>query len=139
MYAIDVHFRTPVGRISRFFFQRLAYEVFSGEGLAHATLCIVVVNDREILALNTKFLGHNYATDVLTFPIETDPELEAEIYISADTARKQATEFKVPVRTEFARLAVHGILHLCGYDDITEDQQSAMHEKEDQYLLKIGI
>ncbi len=134
MHAIDVHFAVPVGRISKFFFQRLAYAVLSGEGRNNATLTIIIVDDATIHRLNVEFLGHDHTTDVITFPLESDPDLEAEIYISADTARRQAAEYHVPTRLELARLAIHGILHLCGYDDDTDEHRAAMRLREDHHL-----
>jgi probable rRNA maturation factor len=54
--------------------------------------------------------------------------------ISADTARRQAREFGVSMRAECARLAIHGVLHLCGYDDRSENDRAAMRQREDRYL-----
>ena len=76
---------------------------------------IIVVNDATITDLNTRYLNHPRPTDVIAFPLEEDVSrgIEGEIYISSDTARRQSAEYGVRPVEEFARLLIHGLLHLC--------------------------
>lgn len=106
------------------------------EGVKTARVDVVLVDDKEMKKLNNRFLGHNWTTDVITFPLETDP-MYGEIYISLDTARRQAVDYGVGVINELSRLAVHGTLHLVGYDDATEAQAQAMHRLEDRYITSL--
>ena len=80
-------------------------------------------------------MGKSSATDVITFPIDEEPPIYGEIYISIDTARRQAEEYGVSLRNELCRLAVHGALHLAGYDDATPKQREKMHNLENQYII----
>jgi rRNA maturation RNase YbeY len=134
MITISVHLQVSTGRLSKYFFQRLVWEVLHGEGREHADISIIVLNDEAIQELNRTWLKHDCPTDVIAFPLEEGTELEAEVYISADTARAQAAEYRVPVREEFARLTVHGILHICGYDDHSDEDREEMRKLEDHYL-----
>ena len=93
------------------------------------------MSDEEIHHLNKHWLNHDYPTDIITFPLETDP-LEAELVISADSARRQSGEYRVSMRNELARLVIHGILHLSGYDDTTEEARNLMKEREDHLIAR---
>ena len=106
------------------------------EGVKTARVDVVLVDDKEMKKLNSRFLKHNSTTDVITFPLEKDP-LYGEIYISLEAARRQATEYGVGVINELSRLAVHGTLHLVGHDDSTEAQAQAMHRLEDKYITSL--
>lgn len=104
-----------------------------GERAPRGEVTVVLVSDDELLDLNRRHLGHDYHTDVITFPLESDP-LEGEIYISVDRAREQAREYRAGLYEEVTRLAVHGALHLAGHDDATDAQREAMRRLEDRYL-----
>ncbi len=96
---------------------------------------VVLVDDATLRCMNREHLGHDYDTDVITFPIESDP-VEGEIYISLDRAREQASEFRVGLYDEVLRLAAHGALHLAGYDDATPNLRQEMTRLEDHYLRR---
>lgn len=100
----------------------------------HANVDIVLLTDRRIRTLNKQYLQHDYATDVITFPLEDQP-LYGEIYVSLETARRQANEYKVTVVNELCRLAVHGALHLLGYDDAEQADREKMHHLENKYIV----
>lgn len=100
----------------------------------HANIDIVLLTDRRIRTLNKQYLQHDYATDVLTFPLDEQP-LYGEIYVSLETARRQANEYGVTVVNELSRLAVHGALHLLGYDDAEPSQRETMHQLENTYIV----
>jgi len=107
--------------------------VLSFAGVERGEIRIVFVDEKELLRLNRDFLGHDYDTDVITFPLESDP-LEAEIYISVEMARRQAGEEGVSFYDEARRLAIHGTLHLVGYDDGTTEEREQMRRLEDRFL-----
>jgi rRNA maturation RNase YbeY len=93
-------------------------------------IAVVLTGDRKIRELNRTFRGIDRATDVLSFDIgdglEHDEPL-GDIVISVETARRQAHEYGAPLRTELARLVVHGTLHLCGYDHREPREAARMH------------
>lgn len=107
-----------------------------GEQVRFALLEVVFLPPDEMVDLNRQHKNHDYLTDILTFPYHEveDTELEATLYCSADRIREQAGEWKVPAKQEFRRVFIHGLLHLCGYDDQSENDRSAIREREDHYL-----
>ena len=133
MLTVAVHFAAPAGSIGRAVFLAAAMQVYRGERLRAASITYVVVDDPSIRRINRRFLGHDFPTDVITFPLDETPR-EAEIYISVDTARRQARQFRVSLREEIMRLAIHGFLHVCGYDDADEPQRARMVEAQERHL-----
>ena len=98
---------------------------------------IIFVDDSFIQNLNQKFRGKDYPTDVLSFPFDV-PEFLGEIYISLDTANRQAKEYKHSLTREIAFLAVHGLLHLLGYDH-GDELDVEMRKKEEEILQSLKI
>ena len=102
-------------------------------------LGIVLLSDEELLEMNRNVLGHDFYTDILTFEIERKGNaLEAELYFSLDRAQENALRYKVSLRNELARLAIHGMLHLAGYDDKTSAAKGKMRKMEKDFLDKVG-
>jgi probable rRNA maturation factor len=103
---------------------------------------VALVDDSYIRMLNKEYRGVDQPTDVLAFPMDPnefshgEPAL-GDIVISVERARDQARQFKHPLRREVAFLAVHGLLHLLGYEDETEAGASAMWSKQKELLEKI--
>jgi len=94
----------------------------------------VFTSDVALLALNQKYLNHDYKTDILTFPLSFDSFIQAEIYISIERVRANAKKYNVDFREELLRVIFHGVLHLCGYKDKRASQIRLMRAKEDYYL-----
>ncbi|HRS01708.1 MAG TPA: rRNA maturation RNase YbeY [Bacteroidota bacterium] len=112
--------------------------IFDDYHIEDAKIRIIFLYDDDINDINKRFLHHNSPTDVLSFNFEEE-NLEGEIYISIETAERQAKEYKVSLTNELLRLSIHGILHLLGYEDKTMKNRKIMHNLEDKYLNKILI
>ncbi|RMH87237.1 MAG: rRNA maturation RNase YbeY [Calditrichaeota bacterium] len=115
---------------------RLIEQVIEAEGLSVSEVRVILVDDPYLRRLHRDFLNEDTPTDVMTFDL-SDPGsevVEGEIYISADRAAEQAQEFAVPVGEEIARLIIHGLLHLKGYQDHTPAEQQRMRSRENRYL-----
>ena len=98
---------------------------------------VLVVDDAAIKRLNRLHRGVGRRTDVLAYPLETPgtpSPLVGQIVISAETARRQARRFDVPLATELDLLVTHGVLHLIGYDDRDPIEARLMHERERRIL-----
>ena len=112
--------------------------VAAGEALAVVELSIVLADHAAVRALNRDWLGHDYDTDVLSFPLDDEAagrrEIDGEVYVDLDTAAERAPEFDMPFELEALRYVVHGVLHLAGHDDATEAGRAAMRALEDRYL-----
>lgn len=94
---------------------------------AKGDLCIALVSDRRMRALNRQFRGKDYATDVLSFPSD-DRGFLGDIVIATGVAARQAREAGHPLRTELRVLSLHGLLHLLGYDHEADDGKMARVE-----------
>lgn len=105
-------------------------------------LTIIVASNGLIRRLHQQFFKDPTLTDVITFPLEQDQRghaLSGEIYLCLSVARRQANLRHISIRHELLLYAVHGILHLCGYDDLTPRKCHAMHKEEDRILEKLGL
>lgn len=111
------------------------------QGVEQAEVSVAVVDDASIRVINARHLGHDWATDVVSFPFGApgDADFGGEVVISAETAAREAMLRRVPPRDEFALYVVHGLLHLCGFDDQTEADARAMHDREGALLRAQGI
>lgn len=94
----------------------------------------IFCSDNYLLDINQKFLGHDYFTDIITFDYCESDRLNGDLFISIDTVRDNAIEYGEGFERELARVMVHGILHLIGYDDHTKADQKEMRAKENYYL-----
>jgi probable rRNA maturation factor len=113
----------------------LLRRVLKDELAATANINIIFVNDRVMIGLNTNYLHHKYTTDVLSFPLsESENVLEGEVYVNIDQAQRQARELGISIKEEIARLVIHGVLHLVGYDDRTVREKQKMTQRENYYL-----
>lgn len=95
---------------------------------------IIYVDETEIIEINKKYLGHNYVTDVISFDLSDERNSIAEVYICIQQAERQAKEYNVSLENELSRLAIHGVLHILGFDDKTVQQMQKMHKLEDMFL-----
>ena len=99
------------------------------------TIAVIFVDDAFIAELHEKFMNIAGATDVITFNLtEVVEEPEGEIYISVDTAQKNAVEYNVSLDDELFRLTAHGVYHLLDYDDSTPDLRQEMTILENKAL-----
>ena len=108
--------------------------VASGEGRKIGEVNVVFCSDPYLLDVNRKYLGHDYYTDIITFDYCEGPILSGDLFISIDSVRENALFYGTSFDEELHRVIVHGILHLVGYDDGTDEEKKTMREKEDAYL-----
>jgi len=150
--TIRVHQKFPA-RIQRARLVRIARKTLRGEHApAQTALTIYITTDAEIRKLNRQFHATNTATDVLSFPsadlwgrLKKRPSLDeyffkrpylGDIIISYDTAKRQAHDAGWRIADELDLLAVHGILHLVGYNDLTPRKRATMWQRQSEILGK---
>ena len=107
-----------------------------------AELSVALVGDPRMSALHERFMGIPGPTDVLTFPLDVDGRgrpVSGEVVVCVPEARRRARETGTPVERELLLYALHGLLHLCGYDDRTEPGFRRMHHTEDMILSQLGV
>jgi probable rRNA maturation factor len=109
--------------------------VLRGEGIADAEISVACVDDACIQRLNEHYLQHVGPTDVITFPLSAPgAALEGEIVLSVETAQRVARELGHGANDEVLLYLIHGLLHLCGYDDHSPAQRRRMRQRERNYL-----
>ena len=132
--------------------------VLEEERIPSAEISVALVDDAAIHRLNREFLGHDYPTDVISFRLSAEhspspdsglraelpdtpllpntDHLEAELVISTETALRESSGHGWPADDELLLYVVHGTLHLCGYDDLTDAARPIMRDRERHYLAR---
>ena len=95
---------------------------------------IIFCSDNYILDVNMKYLQHDYFTDIITFDYCEKDILSGDLFISIDSVRENSLFYGTEFPEELNRVMVHGVLHLIGYDDHTEEDIKTMRSKENDYL-----
>ncbi len=109
------------------------------ENCCAGEISIVYCGDKFIKKINRTYLQHDYATDTISFRLNEGKTIEGECYISLDTVRRNARQYKQSFLNELLRVTIHSVLHLVGYNDETEVQRKVMTEKEDYYLAQLKL
>ena len=112
-------------------------------GAVPTAMTLRLAHLHEAAQLNMKFRGKDYATNVLSFPLEFPEETEipyiGDIVICPEVVAREASEQHKPVLAHYAHLTVHGVLHLLGYDHENEDDADEMETLETQILATLGF
>ena len=138
----------PVPRIRRLDVRRWIRSVLQSYGHTLGDLSYMFTDEPGILAANLRYLGHDYYTDIITFEPAFAPEacpqeenapaaqtpISGDILISLPTVAYNARRYNVPYSRELARVMVHGILHLCGLEDRSPQEEKAMRAAEEAAL-----
>jgi len=154
MFHIAIANEQTTLTINRRAIRRAVSMTLKMEAVADATISIAVVDDATIHRLNREFLKHDFATDVISFLLDgtagtNDPRaaqqrgagktLQGEIVVSADTATHMAESIGWPAHDELTLYIVHGLLHLCGFDDLTKRELPLMRRRERDVLEALGL
>ena len=109
--------------------------VAHGYGKSIGELYYYFCSDDKLLEINKERLGHDFYTDIVTFPL-TDCEtvLSSEFCISVERIKENAVTFGRTFESELHRVIIHGVLHLIGFDDHTDEDEKEMREKEEEAL-----
>ncbi len=96
-------------------------------------------DDDKILEVNRQYLKHDFYTDIITFDYSEEDKISGDIFISLDTVRSNSQKYTTDYQEELYRVIIHGILHLCGLDDGSEDEKKSMREAENSALKLLKI
>ena len=100
---------------------------------------VILCDDPSILEINRQFLGHDYYTDIITFDYTEEETINGELYISIDTVKENAVEYRQDFPDELHRVIIHGVLHLCGLDDHSPEDVERMRQAEDSALARLHV
>jgi probable rRNA maturation factor len=102
-------------------------------------ITLIFCSDKYLLDINVNCLNHNYYTDIITFNYVEGETISGDLFISIDRIKENSKEFNTTFIKELYRVIFHGILHLIGFNDKTEEEQKIMRGKEDLYLSAVDF
>ncbi|MCC8088365.1 MAG: rRNA maturation RNase YbeY [Rikenellaceae bacterium] len=120
-------------------FNRWIKDTVSRENRATGDISVIFCSDEYLLEINRRYLGHDYFTDIITFDYGDGHTVSGDLFISVDTVKTNSEKFGAGFEEELNRVIIHGIIHLCGYNDKSLVEAKIMKEKENFYLSKFQI
>ncbi len=130
-FCEDIQFKVPNARNTKKWLKSIAIN----EGFELNQLNYLFCSDEYVLSVNRQYLNHDFYTDIITFDnSESESIIEGDIFISIERVRDNAISLNQTFENELRRVLAHGVLHLCGYDDLDDAQEQNMRDKEDYYL-----
>ncbi|MFP6767801.1 MAG: rRNA maturation RNase YbeY [Planctomycetaceae bacterium] len=154
-WRVDVLDRTGQGPVAPQRLRGVVLEVLRDERVGRAEISVAVVDDEEMARLHLEFLQVEGPTDVLSFPLDGDSlrgwdgpigerrgegrSVCGEVVISVDMADRVAREVGCAAADELTLYLVHGVLHLCGYDDLDDADREQMRRRESELLAALGV
>lgn len=155
MFDVHIHNAQDAVEVDEPFLREVVVHTLQSEDVTDAEVSVAVVDDPTIHELNRQFLNHDEPTDVLSFSLDEDEsarsqgfdkslgpssmQIDGEIVLSAETARRRAAEFGWSPADEIVLYLVHGLLHLAGHDDQTYENRTAMRTRERAVLAHWGL
>jgi len=127
--------------IDRGALREVVRQVLAGEDVADYEISLAFVDNETIHRLNKRYLDHDEPTDVLSFPLSDGhaAKLAGELVIGVEVAVAEAKERGHDVQVELTLYVIHGLLHLCGFDDKSDAASRKMRERERHYLAVLGL
>lgn len=115
--------------------------VLDAEGIVEWDISLVFVDNVTIHRLNKRYLHHDEPTDVLSFPLSKpgSKKLVGEVVIGTEVAQAEAAVRGHDLHAELALYVIHGLLHLCGYDDRSIAATKRIRRRERHYLKTLGL
>ena len=108
--------------------------VIASEGKSLEEISYIFCDDEYLLKINMEYLDHDTYTDIITFDYSVGKILQGDIYISTERVRENSESFNVKFEDELRRVLIHGVLHLSGYKDKTEEEAALMRSKEEEKM-----
>lgn len=146
-YEIEITQRHGGPRIGEDLLRRTVVCTLAAEQVRDAEISVALTDDEEIHRINREFLEHDYPTDVISFTLPQDGfdvktaqgRLEGELVVSVETAVREAAAAGWSLESEVVLYVVHGLLHLCGYDDQDEASRRRMRLREREILSLLNV
>jgi rRNA maturation RNase YbeY len=109
------------------------------EGFEIGDINFIFCDDAYLLKINQEYLGHDYYTDIITFDYVVGKMLSGDVFISIDRVTENARTYRVSFEEELKRVMAHGLLHLMGYKDKSDQEKQLMRKKEDEKLKMFHV
>jgi probable rRNA maturation factor len=151
-FEIDISNRQSVVQVDCSALRAAVVRTLEMELIRSAVLSVSIVDDATIHPINREHLAHDYPTDVLSFQLDFDPAegasnsslraagcgIEGEIIASAEMAASRASEGQWSVQDELTLFVIHGLLHICSYDDQSPEERRLMRSREQAIMNSLG-
>lgn len=133
---IEIYFEdsSPISNLNSDLYELWLSKVANIEQKKLGDITLIFCSDEYLLNINQFYLQHDYYTDIITFDYSEDEFISGDLYISVDRVAENAEINNVSFSNELNRVVVHGVLHLCGYKDKSEEEEIVMRKKEDDAL-----
>lgn len=125
--------------IQKTFIKKQVKKLINNEIKEMGEISLIFCSDNYLLKMNKQYLNHNYYTDIITFDYVENNLISGDLFISVNRIRENAEKFESGIIEELIRVVFHGLLHLIGYNDKTEDEKKIMGEKENLYLSEVDF
>ncbi len=140
MAELTVHVNAPGrGEVPRVLVKRAVETVLREEEVRVAEISVTFLDDEGIREMNARYLERDRVTDVIAFALHEQGEAPlGDVYVGAEQAARQATDAGVALDEELARLAVHGVLHVLGYDhpEDAETRAASEHFRRQEEIVR---
>ncbi|SHE51160.1 rRNA maturation RNase YbeY [Arenibacter palladensis] len=131
---IDFHYETDFSIDDEAKFTDWISRIIFSEDKVYSQLDFIFCDDEYLLKINQDYLDHDTYTDIITFPYEDMSGIAGDIFISVERVKENAMDFGVEFYLELKRVMAHGVLHLLGYGDKSEEETVQMRLKEDEKI-----
>lgn len=111
-------------------------ELIISEDKKSGEIQYIFCDDEYLLKVNKEYLQHDFYTDIITFDYVKGKKISGDIFVSLQRISENAKTLSIDENEELKRVLAHGILHLCGYKDKTDEEQKLMTERENFYLSR---
>lgn len=119
--------------------KEIIHQVTQRENGGIGEINVVFCCDSYLLEINKSFLNHDFFTDIVTFDYSADKIVSGELYVSIDRVKENALIYNQKFKVELVRVILHGVLHLLGYGDHSDEEKAIMRSREDKYLSLFQI
>ena len=136
---IDFHFETDFELEDTSKYSDWITRIITTHNRKHSQIDYIFCDDEYLLDINIKYLDHDTYTDIITFDYTEEKVIGGDIFISVDRLKENASLFKVDFNDELLRVMSHGVLHLLGYKDKSEEDSDVMRKKENECIKMFHV
>lgn len=136
---IHFHYENDFSLTNEEHFKNWIVEVINSESHKLGEINYIFCDDEYLHKINVQFLDHDTLTDIITFDNNIGDVIHSDIFISTERVHDNANDFKVSFEEELKRVMIHGVLHLCGYKDKTDNDAITMRSKENEKIAMFHV
>jgi len=136
---IEFHFKSEFKIQNKTDYTDWINRVIVSEGFAVGQIDYIFCSDDYLVQLNEEYLNHDTFTDIITFDYTNGETISGDIFISTERVEDNAKKFDVEFSNELKRVMSHGVLHLVGFGDKSEEERKVMREKEEEKIKMFHV